>query len=133
MQTLVIDGYNVIHAIPDIEGLLEESLEAARIGLIRMVTEFKNSRKDVQRIFIVFDGKSEGPDQEVAVSEGITAIYTPTGKEADNKILEIIKDSDQPQSITVISNDNFLYNNARSLGARIKTVRDFCRMFKNRC
>ena len=130
MQTLVIDGYNVIHAIPEIEDLLDESLEAARIGLIRMFTEFKDSRKDIQRIFIVFDGKSEGPDQEVAVSEGITAVYTRTEKEADDKILEIIKDSDRPESITVVSDDNFLYNNTRSLGGRIKTVRDFCRMLK---
>lgn len=130
MQILVIDGYNVIHAIPEIEDLLGESLEAARIGLIRLFAEFKDSRKDIRHIFVVFDGKSEGIDEEVAVSEGITAVYTHNAKEADNKILEIIKSSGRPDSITVISNDNFLYNNTRSLGARIKTVKDLCRMFK---
>ena len=128
MQTLIIDGYNVIHAIPEIEELLDESLEAARIGLIRLLSEFKNSRKDIERIYVVFDGKAEMFDEETAVAPDITAVYTQSGKEADDKILEIIKDSRDPASITVISNDNFLYNNSRVHGARIKTVKEFSRM-----
>lgn len=130
MQTLVIDGYNVIHSIPEIEDLLGESLEAARIGLIQLLSKFKNLRKDVRRIFIVFDGKSEEFDEEIIVSPGITAIYTNYSKDADNKILEIIKNSSHPGSITVISDDNFLYNNTRSLGAHIKTVEGFRRLLK---
>lgn len=129
MQTLVIDGYNIIHAIPEIEELLDESLEAARIGLIRLLIEFRDSRKDAGCICIVFDGKSEKADEETMVSEGITAIYTNSGKDADNKILEIIRESAHPGAITVVSDDNFLYNNTRSLGARIKTVEEFRRMF----
>lgn len=131
MQTLIIDGYNVIHAVPEIEELLDESLEAARIGLVRFLTEFKEARKDIEKIVIVFDGKSEGFfREETAVSPGITAIYTKDGQEADDKIVEILKDSLNPELITVVSNDNFLYNNTRSLGGRIKTVKDMRRMLK---
>ena len=130
MGTYIIDGYNAIHAIPEIEDLLGESLEAARIGLVRLLVVFRDSRKDVDRIFVVFDGRSDGPDEEVAVAEGITAIFTRSSKEADRKILDIINDSNQPESITVVSNDNFIHNNSRSLGARMKNVRDFRRMFK---
>ena len=130
MQTLIIDGYNVIHAIPEIEELLDESLEAARIGLIRFLTEFKEARKDIRKIFIVFDGKSQGIHEEAAVAPGITAIYTKDGQEADEKIVEIIKDAQNPELITVVSDDNFLYNNTRALGSRIKTVNDMRRMLK---
>ncbi len=130
MQTLIIDGYNVIHAIPEIEELLDESLEAARIGLIRFLTEFKGVRKDIRKIFIVFDGKSGELPEETAVSPGITAIYTKDGQEADEKIVEILKDAPKPELITVVSNDNFLYNNTRALGGRIKTVKDIRRMLK---
>lgn len=130
MNTLIIDGYNVIYAIPEIEDLLGESLEAARTALIRMLLEFKNSRKDTDHIYVVFDGKADGFDEEISAAPGITAIYTHSEKEADKKILEIIKDSDRPQVITVVSNDNFLYNNSRVHGARVKTVEEFCRMLK---
>jgi len=128
MQTLIIDGYNAIYSIPEIEELLDESLEAARIGLIKLISEFKASRKDVAYIYIVFDGKSAYLDEEIPQTPGVTAIYTNTKKSADNKILEIIKESNKPELITVISNDNFLYNNVRSHGARIKTVEEFYRM-----
>lgn len=130
MQTLIIDGYNVIHAIPEIEGLLDESLQAARIGLVRFLTEFKEARKDIKKIFIVFDGKSGEFPEETAVSPGITAIYTRDGQEADEKIVEIIKDAQNPGLITVVSDDNFLYNNTRALGGRIKTVKDMRRMLR---
>ncbi|NQU74469.1 MAG: NYN domain-containing protein [Candidatus Omnitrophica bacterium] len=130
MRTLIIDGYNVIHKIPQIEDLLDESLEAARIGLIRLLSEFKDSRKDVEHIYVVFDGKAEMFDEEVPVGPAITAIYTHSKKSADNKILELIKNSDKPNVITVISDDNFLYNNTRVHGARIKTIREFCRILK---
>lgn len=130
MQTLIIDGYNVIYAVPEIEELLGESLEAARIRLIRFLLEAKNSRKDIERVCVVFDGKAEGYDEETSAAPGITAIYTQKGKDADKKILEIIKNSADPGIITVVSNDNFIFNNSRVHGARMKTVSEFLKMIK---
>jgi ribosomal protection tetracycline resistance protein len=130
MQTLIIDGYNVIYAIPEIENLLDESLEAARIGLVRLLSGFKGLRGDVENIVIVFDGKAGFFDEENTVSPGMKTIYTHGSKDADDKILEIIRDSNRPDLITVVSDDNFLHNNTRSLGARIKTVKEFYRMLK---
>jgi len=130
IRTFIIDGYNVIYAIGEIEELLDESLEAARIGLTRLLLEFKGSRKDVGEVIMVFDGKSEGFDEESVVGPGLKSVYTRKGKEADDKILSIIKASPNPEDITVVSNDNFLYNNTRSLGARIMTVEEFCRILK---
>lgn len=130
MQTFIVDGYNLIHAIPRIEELLDESLESARTGLIQLFSGFKRSRGDVGDIYIVFDGRSDNLNDEETLDSGIKIVYTHSSKEADSKIVEIIKESPRPELITVVSNDNFLYNNARSLGARIKTVREFCRMLK---
>ena len=130
MQTLIIDGYNVIYAIPEIEDLMDESLEAARTGLIKLLERLKNSRKDIGRIYVVFDSRGQERDQEVSAALGITAVYTSKGRDADKKIIEIIRDSVEPGSITVVSNDNFLYNNTRAHGGRIKTVEEFRRMLK---
>ncbi|MCX5716499.1 MAG: NYN domain-containing protein [Candidatus Omnitrophica bacterium] len=128
MQTLIVDAYNVIHAIPELEEMLDESLQAARLALVRLLSDFKNSRKDIERVYIVFDGKGDMYDEQESAGSGITAFYTQKGKDADRKIMEIIKDSKDPAGITVVSNDNFVYNNSRSLGARIKTVKEFCRL-----
>jgi len=68
MQILIIDGYNLIYAIPQLEELLDESLEAARCGLIRLIIDFKSSRKDVEKAYIVFDGRGELGDEEVTES-----------------------------------------------------------------
>jgi predicted RNA-binding protein with PIN domain len=128
---LIVDGYNVIYGIPKIEELLDENLEAARIGLGRLLLEFKAARKDIERIYVVFDGKGELADEEMPIAPDVTAVYTRAKKSADDKILEIIKDSARPGEITVISNDNFLYNNTRIHGARIMTIEDFCGMIKS--
>ncbi|MCM8781594.1 MAG: NYN domain-containing protein [Candidatus Omnitrophica bacterium] len=130
MRTFVIDGYNVIYAIPQIEELLDESLEAARLGLERLLARFKDSRKDIENIYVVFDGQAQTSDEERPLANGITAIYTHTKKNADEKILEIVKDSKRPDLITVVSNDNFLYNNTRIHGGHIITVGEFCRIMK---
>jgi predicted RNA-binding protein with PIN domain len=128
MKTLVIDGYNVIHAIPELEEMLDESLQAARAGLAQFASGLKGSRKDVERVYIVFDGKGEEGDEEESAGDGVTALYTKKGKDADSKIMELIKDAKNPSDITVISNDNFVYNNTRSLGARVKTVKELLGM-----
>lgn len=130
MKTLIIDGYNVIYAIPQIEELLDESLELARQALIRLVSEFKGARRDIEKVYVVFDGKADGFDEETTLASGISAVYTRSGKEADNKIIELIRDSANPGFITVVSNDNFLYNNSRSLGARIMRVEEFQKALK---
>ncbi len=130
MQTLIVDGYNLIYAIPELEDLLDESLESARIGAIRLFSDFINSRKDIDHVYIVFDGQAEFGDEEVPADSGITAVYTTGKKTADEKILEIIKESKRPDQITVISNDNFLYNNVRIHGGRVKTVNEFLKMVR---
>lgn len=127
---MIIDGYNVIHFIPEIEKLLDESLEAARIGLINLLSELKASRKDIGHIYVVFDGKSDIFDAGSSVAPGITAVYTRHGKDADRRIIDIVKQAPEPDSISVVSNDNFLYNNVRAHGGRIKTVEELCRMLK---
>ncbi|MEI8176404.1 MAG: NYN domain-containing protein [Candidatus Omnitrophota bacterium] len=130
MRTLIVDGYNLIYAIPELEELLDESLEAAREGLIRFLAEFKGGRRDIERLYVVFDGKDGFMSDEISVGQGITAIFSRSARTADEKIIDIVKDAQNPESITVVSNDNFLYNNVRVHGGRIKTVDEFLRMVK---
>ena len=129
MHTLIIDGYNVIHAIPQLEEMLDESLEAARAGLVQFMSDFNKSRKDINRTYVVFDGKAELYDEEEHAAAGIIVIYTRKGTDADKKIVDIIREAPEPADITVVSNDNFVYNNSRALGARVKSVEEFRRMF----
>jgi len=130
MRTLIIDGYNVIYAIPELEELLGESLEAARAGLVRLLTRAKDSRRDIERLYVVFDGRADDDDGESTVAPGITAIYTQRKKDADQKIVEMVRDAARADAITVVSNDNFLYNNVRAHGAYVEGVEEFCRRYK---
>lgn len=55
---IVIDGYNLIPAIPDLRRVLHQDLEAGREGLIEMLQSYRRNSPLDPRITVVFDGKS---------------------------------------------------------------------------
>lgn len=57
METLIVDGYNIIYKVPELEKLLDKSLETARAGLEGMLERYRAKQRSVGRIYIVYDGK----------------------------------------------------------------------------
>jgi len=126
-RIMLIDAYNVIHLIPCFADLLDVSLERARDALVHRCTMWKQSRRDITDFWIVFDGKSEFAGQSSGSTvSGVLSIFTITGQTADEKIIEIIEYGDyNAAQYTVVSNDNFVINNSKSLGAKVISVQQF--------
>jgi len=119
-KIFILDGYNVIYQIPEITVKLDESLAAARSALAIRMTEWKRSRVNAW-VIIVFDGRdSDFTDCSRTNICGIDCVFTRTGEAADDRIISIVRSSEEPSGITVISHDNRVRNGARSHGARVE-------------
>ena len=119
MRVLILDGYNVIHAIPELERQLDRSLEAAREALIGHCCAYQASRGDVQEIYVVFDGRETDDQAPTRRQPRVTVMFTPKREEADDRILRLLKDAKGSTEFVIVSNDTYVFNNSRAHGARV--------------
>ena len=125
MVTLVLDGYNVIHAVPELARQLDRSLEAAREALLAVCRAYRARRGDIERLYVVFDGDqayARGPQDERG---GVIALFTKRQEEADERILHLLRVDGGRSRFVIISNDNYVFNNARVHGAQVMSVAEF--------
>ena len=125
MVTVVLDGYNVIHAVPELARELDHSLEAAREALVRLCRAYRDRRGDVERLYVVFDGDHAYARGPQADRGGVTVLFTRREEEADKRILSLLEAERGRSRFVVVSNDNEVFNNARAFGARLMSVRAF--------
>ncbi|OPZ72326.1 MAG: YacP-like NYN domain protein [Firmicutes bacterium ADurb.Bin456] len=81
-ETLIVDGYNIIYAWPELEKLIESSMDHARSKLISVLADY--AALTGQRVILVFDAhhmKNAAGSAEII--DGIEVIYTRAGETAD--------------------------------------------------
>ena len=125
MVTVILDGYNVIHAVPALAQELDRSLEAARAALMSLCAAYRARRGDVKQLYVVFDGndaEARGPQEDRG---GVTVLFTQRPEEADERILSLIRAEGRRGRFVVVSNDNQIANNARALGAQVVSAAQF--------
>jgi len=108
---LIIDGYNVIKRNPELFSKENESLEAAREGLIKLMRVYKGIKPNYD-IIIVFDG-ARGDGGQPIVDRSMIKVVFANGS-ADDYIKEMVNDSKTPADYIVVSDDNDIINCARS-------------------
>lgn len=126
MVTIILDGYNVIHAVPELARHLDHSLQAAREALVRLCQEHRVRRGDIERLYVVFDGREAYASGLHEQSYGsVTVLFTQKPEEADRRILQVIEAQGTRRRCVVVSNDNEVFNNARAFGARVISAQEF--------
>lgn len=128
----ILDGYNVIHAIPTLEKKLEVSLQAARDQLISMCEKLQENRGDFPKIYIVFDGNSAFRDLSSYKTPSLEVIFTETREDADDRIIELLETRFSNKRVGVISNDNYVMNHARVFGAERMSVEEFQSLYSSK-
>ena len=118
MKIYIIDGYNFIYKTP-LEKILDRDLKEARDGLINLCLGFKQRRQDIRKIVIVFDGDSRFAGLGRDSRPGIEVIYTNTGEDADERIIEVLEKNKSHKGLFVVSDDNFVGNHARIYSADV--------------
>lgn len=112
---LLIDGYNVIHALPQYTHYLPASLDLS----CNLLVESARVIHDVDgwAVSVVFDGR--GSTLEISKpgnQPGFSVVYSPLGVTADGVIEQIVRRSSDPTNLTVISRDNLVAESVRAAG-----------------
>jgi predicted RNA-binding protein with PIN domain len=113
-RQVLIDGYNVILADPNLSRLHRESMETARDALVRSVSG--SSRFLGDAVTIVFDGPGRQTQHRVG---HVTVTYSSTGSKADDVIKARAAAARDPQSVVVVTNDRDIRDYCSLLGCTI--------------
>lgn len=113
---LLIDGYNAIHALEAFRPYLPRSLDLACSRLVEQVRVIHDV--EALRTTVVFDGR--GRQLEIERPGGVmtfSVIYSPADVSADGIIEQIVRRSECPPEVTVVSRDNLVAESTRAAGA----------------
>lgn len=122
---ILVDGYNVIHKIPELEKKLDVSLEQARDGLVALCSHWMALRKDYDGIMVVFDGKSHIGGTDFGSFRNVKMIYTETGETADDRIVHICRENEKTHEFLVITDDREVQSGSRINNASVISVSKF--------
>ncbi|HPZ44313.1 MAG TPA: NYN domain-containing protein [Bacillota bacterium] len=88
-ETLIVDGYNIIYAWPELERLKESSLDHARSRLISILADY--AALTGQRVILVFDAHHfKNTAERSEIIDGVEVIYTQVGESADALIERLV-------------------------------------------
>ena len=119
LETLLVDGYNVVHAWPDLKALLRHSLEDARDRLIdRMAVYSQVYGSDVT---VVFDAhKTAALAQGKEERGGVHVVFTRKGMSADHAIERLAYSiTGRGQPLMVATNDRFQRDLVAGMGGAV--------------
>jgi len=119
---IVIDGYNLIHAIPELARLVGSDLERAREALVTKLAVYRSQRK--VRVTVVFDGTGT-PGPRTWPPGGIEVVFSRAPQNADDKIKNMLALEKSPKSWTVVTSDNSIVLYARDYGAKTLPAAEF--------
>jgi predicted RNA-binding protein with PIN domain len=119
-KVLIVDGYNVIHQIPELKLGLSSGLENARLKLALLLSAWSHDHPATECL-IVFDGDLQhagGRDQRLA---GIRCVFSRISHGGDAEIIRFVRGAKgETADITVVSDDNSVRNNCRAHGASVQ-------------
>ena len=116
MKILVVDGYNVMHKIPELLEIADVSLKDARDAVTNLANEYKMRDGGISEVYVVFDGQDKFRDLDIP--HGKEQIFSDTGA-GDRKIIDTIRTASERGSVIVVSDDNYVRNNARAYSASL--------------
>lgn len=118
-KILLIDGYNVINRVPELNDSLDGGLQNARNQLALRISSWSHEHPTVECV-IVFDGDfqySGSRDQRLA---GIRCIFSLARHGGDAELIQFVRDyRGRKADIEVVSDDNNVGNNCRAHGASV--------------
>jgi len=125
VERVIVDGYNVIHAWPQLKRLLgDASLEAARDKLIDRLSVFGMvAGADVTVVFDAHHSTARSNSQENV--EGVHVLFTRKGHSADHAIERIAYEASQVGDvITVATSDRFQRDLVRGMGGAVISAQE---------
>ncbi len=125
MMQILVDGYNVLYAMPEFHsGKIRRDIEAGRKLLAGMLMRY--ARASGERVTLVFDGRGRDSKKEW----GGGAMSMAFAPDADEYIADAVRASSAPGSVCVVTSDRELREEIKSLGGKRKGPKSFLREMK---
>ena len=106
-QYIIVDGYNLIFASPELAALARERLDLARGRLMDMLSNYCGFTK--RELVLVFDGfRTPGNPGSREEYHNIRVAFTKDGETADAYIERIVDDIGKNYAVRVVTNDNLI-------------------------
>ncbi len=119
---IVIDGYNLIPAIPELRRVLHQDLEAGREGLVGMLGNYRRNSSGNPRITVVFDGKPHHDHGGSKNAGGIEVLFS-RHEIADVLILRLLKD--RYKGTVLVTSDRMLGEAAAPFASAVVKTGEF--------
>ncbi len=101
---MVIDGYNVMNALPELRAITKVDFDGAREKLIEMMAEYR-SYLGIDMV-IVFDAHLATRSREhTEMIKGIKIVFTKEKMTADSYIEKVISEMTANRQVIVVTND----------------------------
>ncbi|KJR47168.1 hypothetical protein UF75_2465 [Desulfosporosinus sp. I2] len=122
-EYLLVDGYNIIHAWPELKELVDDNMDGARMKLLDTLSNYQGIRKC--QIIIVFDAyRVQGHLEEVIDYHTIHMVYTREAQTADQYIEKFAHDHQKNYNITVATSDGLQQLIIRGAGCALLSARE---------
>ncbi len=122
-EYLLVDGYNIIYAWPELKELVDDNMDGARMKLLDSLCNYQGIRKC--RIIVVFDAyRVEGHLEEAADYQNVHVVYTREAQTADQYIEKFAHDNRKKYNIAVATSDGLQQVIIRGAGSSLLSARD---------
>jgi len=126
---LLIDGYNLLHATPwlNADGTDRDPPDIRRAAM-RLIDQLSETCLPLfSRCTIVFDAKADAPlwERRRETIRGIEVVRALDWPDADDLIIEMIRDDTGPRDLVVVTSDSFIRSVAEQRGAEVKASEEF--------
>ena len=127
MEKLLVDGYNVVHAWPELKALLRHSLEDARDRLVdRMAVYAQVTGADVTVVFDAHRTRALASAEETR--NGVRILFTRRGMSADHAIERMAYTlSGGGEPLMVATNDRFQRDLVAGMGGAVISAEELQR------
>ena len=122
-EYLLVDGYNIIHAWPELKEHVKDNMDGARSKLLEILSNYQGIKKC--QIMVVFDAyRLEGHQEEVIDYQNIRMVYTKEAQTADQYIEKFAHDNIKKYNIIVATSDGLQQIIVRGAGCFLLSARE---------
>ena len=101
---LLVDGYNIIFALPELRELAEKNIDSARGKLLDLLCDYQGVRR--YHVIVVFDAyRVVGHKTEIFDYHNIHVVYTKEAETADAYIEKFAHENGRKYQVTVATSD----------------------------
>lgn len=122
-EYLLVDGYNIIYAWPELKRLADENIDSARMELLDSLSKYQWVRQC--QVIVVFDAyRVQGHREEMTDYHNIHLVYTKEAQTADQYIEKFAHDNQRKYSIAVATSDGLQQIIVRGAGCSLLSARE---------